>query len=461
MAAAPAVLKGAPQRPPNVLFITADDLGPMLSCHGERRIQTPHMDRLAARGVRFTTAYISQASCSPSRSSMFTGIYPHGNGQYGLANGGFTLHPPLRQATIPALLKQKGYRTGIIGKLHVEPESTFPFDYSERNTMNTRKVRDVAAKAGAFFNESKGQPFFLMVNYSDPHAFRRENDRNAWYFPPQVDGLPERPLSPGPATVWNFQQIDTPEQRERVANYLNAVLRLDAGIGMLMDAFDKAGLQENTVIVFVGDHGPPFCRSKTTCYEAALRVPFFVRWPGVSRQMTSPAMVSTVDILPTILDAAGLPVPGNVHGRSLRPALEDPKAPWREYLAAEFHCHGANIFYPRRAIRDGRYKLIHNLRAGQMKPSNSIDGDPAYRISQEPRYAGTPIRRAFDTFADPPEFELYDLERDPVEFHNLAGKPETRAVEERMKQAMDRWREETADPFRDPAFMEKAARPRG
>ena len=123
LAAAPA--KAAAGRM-NILLITCDDLGLQLGCYGEKRIQTPNMDRLAARGARFETAYVTQASCSPSRSSIFTGLYPHGNGQYGLANTGFSLHPHLHQATIPAVLKTAGYRTGIIGKLHVEPDEGVP-----------------------------------------------------------------------------------------------------------------------------------------------------------------------------------------------------------------------------------------------------------------------------------------------------------------------------------------------
>ncbi len=447
-------------KPLNVLFITADDLGLVLSSYGETLIQTPSLDALAAEGVRFEIAYVTQASCSPSRSSMFTGMYVHSTGQYGLTgpsreeDAHFALHPELRGKTIPNLLKEAGYRTGIIGKLHVAPESSFRFDY--RPNVNTRRVRDVAAAADEFLAEGAGRPFFLMVNYSDPHAFRRPEDRTRWYFPPQVDGLPEDPLPPSEKTIFPWQQIDTPEQRVRTAGYYNAVQRLDDGIGMLMEVMRRRGHTDDTLIIFVGDHGPPFARGKTTVYEAGLRVPFLVKWPGVSRPgMVSRAMVSTVDILPTILDAVGLPIPENVQGRSLRPVLSSPDASWREYLAAEFHFHGIRPFYPRRAIRDGRWKLIHNLLAGRAKPSPRIDGDDAYQISQGPEFAGAPVQKAFATFADPPEFELYDLENDPIEFRNLASDPAHAATLERMKQALLQWRRETNDPFLDPAWIEK------
>ena len=439
-------------RPLNILLITADDLGLQLSCYGDKVIKTPHLDRLAAGGAQFDVAYVAQASCSPSRSAMFTGLYPHTNGQYGLTNSGnFQMHARSHDATIPALLKKVGYRTGIIGKLHVGPEKVFPFD--DRPRVNTRQVRDVAKAARDFL--ARDGKFFLMVNYSDPHAYRTSRESRDWYFPAQIDGLPEKPIQPGDAPPWPFQGIDEPEQLKKVANYYNCVLRLDAGVGMLLDALDKSGHADDTLVIFVGDHGPPFARGKTTCYEAGLRVPFMVRWPGGSKPMKSEAMVSTVDILPTILDAAGVVPPKELHGRSLRPVVSSGDAPWRKYLAGEFHFHGSSPFFPRRAIRDDRYKLIHNLMAGKTKPSTGIDGDRAYPLSQQPKYQDTPTRRAFDTFADPPEFELYDLKNDPNELNNLAGKADLAEVQQRMKAALEQWRKETGDPFMSAAFVEK------
>lgn len=455
LAPAGALSKDRPKKHLNVLFITTDDLGLELSCYGETLIQTPNMDRLAASGVQFQIAYVAQASCSPSRSAMFTGLHTHSTGQYGLTNAGFALHPELRDKTIPNLLKRAGYRTGIIGKLHVAPEESFQFDFRNTDIEKTRQVRWVAEQVEQFLQETGDQPFFLMVNYSDPHAFRRPEDRTKWYFPPQVDGLPENPLPPGEKTLFAFQQIDTPQQRVRTAGYYNAVQRLDDGIGMLMDVLEKYGRCDDTLVIFIGDHGPPFARGKTTVYEAGIRIPFIVRWPGVSKPMRSRAMVSTIDILPTILDATGVAPAGKMHGKSLRPVLKNADAPWREYLVAEFHFHGGRPFYPRRAIRDHRYKLIHNLLAGKAKPSTGIDADTAYQVSQQSRYDGTPVRRAFDTFANPPEFELYDLENDAIEFDNLAGNPDYRAIQERLTKALLEYRKQTDDPFLDPRFLEK------
>lgn len=332
---------------PNVLLITADDLGLQLSCYGDPYIETPELDALAASGVMFRTAYVTQASCSSSRSSMFTGLYPHTTGQIGLANGGFVLDPAEVGKNLTVYLKEAGYRTGILGKLHVSPESSFPFDYRPKKG-DTRDVKAVAANAAAFLNGPDGKPFFLMVNYSDPH-FYKEGGKGKPVFPAQWKGIPEDPIAEDTIPGWDFQGFDEPVARERASNYYNTIKRLDVGVGLLLDELEKSGAAEDTLVIFLGDHGPPFNRGKTTCYESGLRVPFLVRWPGVSNAgMESEALVSAADIVPTIVDAVGREFPREFHGASLREAVTQEEAPegWREYLVGEFHYHGSGDFFP-------------------------------------------------------------------------------------------------------------------
>lgn len=451
LAASPAAAK-----PLNILLITADDLGLQLGCYGDKAARTPHLDALAARGRLFENAYVAQASCSPSRSAMFTGLYPHANGQYGLLNAGvgFELHEPLRARTIPALLKQAGYRTGILGKLHVGPEKSFPFD--ARIRVDTRDVKAAAAEAAAFLAEAGDAPFFLMANYSDPHVMGRSPRPPAEAFPTQYKGVPETPVKVGEAPAFLFQQLDETEQTERVTQYYNACMRFDAAVGLLLAGLEKAGHAGDTLVLFVSDHGPPFFRGKTSCYEGGVRVPMLAFWPGVlDKGDRTPALVSTVDLLPTILDAAGLPAPEGLHGRSLRTTLD--AALHRGHLATEFHYHGNKPFFPRRAIRDNRWKLIHNLRAGQATPNTSVDGDHALRLSRESSHKDTAAGRAFEVAANPPEFELYDLQEDPAEFHNLAAKPAHAATLEAMKQALLQWQRETDDPLLTKQGWEKLA----
>src|SRR6056297_1335592 len=184
----------------NILLITADDLGIQLSCYGDPIAQTTHIDELAEHSVRFQTAYVSQASCSPSRSTMFTGLYPHGNGHYGLANAnvGFQVHEHLFDALLPNVLNRAGYRTGIIGKLHVNPEKVFTFDMRHGEGFGSREVRKQTEFARQFVEQAGDQPWFLMFNLFDPHVARRQQadgSRGPQFFPDQVNGIPENVLT--------------------------------------------------------------------------------------------------------------------------------------------------------------------------------------------------------------------------------------------------------------------------
>ncbi len=440
-----------PQPALNVLLITADDLGVQVGCYGDGAARTPHLDAMAKRGRLFENAYVAQASCSPSRSAMFTGIYPHANGQYGLVNGGFTLHEPLRSQTIPALLKKAGYHTAILGKLHVAPEDSFPFDVRLKSDM--RDVKAATQMAGQFIRESQG-PFFFMVNFADPHVMGRSPRPPAEAFPTRYKGIPDSPLKVGEVPPFPFQQVDTSEQMTRVTQYYNAVSRLDAGLGMLLAELEASGKAPQTLVLFVGDHGPPFVRGKTSCYEGGVKVPLLALWPGVfTPGERTPALVSTVDLLPTILDATGQALPSNLQGRSLRQTLEPPQH--RQYLATEFHFHGSMPFTPRRTLRDSQYKLIHNLLAGKARVVTGVDGDAALAMVRAGVLAGTPVGEAFERLADPPEYELYDLKADPWEFVNLADKPEHAGVLKRLQTALMEWRHDTKDPLLTSDGMEK------
>ena len=425
--------------PPNFLLITADDLGLQVGCYGDKTARTPHLDQLAREGMKFTNAYVAQASCSPSRSAMLTGLYPHQNGQIGLANRGFSMHDSI--VTLPAMLKKAGYRTGIIGKLHVKPEKNFPFDAQilMNEARETRKVQMVADKAAEFIGNSD-QPFFLMVNYFDPHV----------EFVPQVEGLPRHPYKPDQIEPLPFQMIDTPKQRERIADFYSCISRLDTGLGMLMEALKKSGKAGNTLVIYIGDHGAPFTRGKTSCYEAGLKIPFLVRWPGqVPAGRAEKNFVSTVDIVPTILEAAGTTSAQKVTGLSLSPLFRGKTKGWRQYLFGEFQYHGDGeaAHFPRFSVRDDRYKLIVNVFDKKTNPIPSIDGDKAYQMSRQPEYEGTLVREIFDRYMNPPKYELFDLQKDPHEFHNLADQPKYAAKLKELQTSLKDWMRRTDAPF--------------
>lgn len=424
-----------PASPLNVLLITADDLGPQLGCYGDPKARTPNLDRLASRGMRFDNAYVTQASCSPSRSSILTGLYPHQNGQVGLANHGYSMHEDI--VTLPQWLKKAGYYTGIIGKLHVNPESAFPFDYdSHKNARTTLHVRQVANWAEEFFGQASQKPFFLMVNYFDPHRT----------FFSQVDSIPSKPYTRSDVTAFSFQGIGDPAQLDSIAGYYNGAARVDEGVALLLEKLRQAGKAENTLVIFLGDHGPPFARGKISCYEAGLKIPLTLYWPGITQPNThSDALVSTIDLVPSILEAARVSIPANLPGRSLSGLQGRKKTAWRQTLAAEFTAHG-ELAYPQRSIRDDRYKLIVNLLAGRSNPGIAIDRDIAYALSR--KYSGE-VRQIFDRLKNPPREELYDLKTDPDEFHNLADDPAHQAVLKRLQGQLREWQEATRDPLLD------------
>lgn len=432
---------------PNVLLIVSEDNSPQFGCYGDQTVPTPNVDKLAAEGVRFTNAYVTQAVCSPSRSTIYTGLYPHQNGQIGLATHRFTMS---RQwPTLPTLLKAAGYRTGMMGKLHVLPEEAFPFDfrYDDRTVIsfNSRDVKKTAEIASEFMNGT--QPFFLMVNFSDAHLpFLR-----------QSAGLPEKPLNGEDVRVPAGVGIDTPRLREHAANYYNCMSRLDLGIGMLLDALDASGHAKNTLVIYLSDHGMQFARGKVTSYELGLRVPLVVRWPGHATHGTvRDDLVSTIDLVPTICAVTGATAPANLPGMSFEPLLGTKQAPWREYLCAEWnvsHAHPVGILCPQRTIRDRRYKLIVNLLANLPNPAEHYytqqvivqTGANQAEIDAAP----AAVQAAYRTWRTSPPVELYDLKNDPHEFENLAGRANVAEVQSRLLKELEAWREATDDPLRN------------
>jgi len=452
--------------PPNILFMTADDLGiEALSSYGNTAIETPNLDRLARHGVLFENAYVTQASCSPSRSTFFTGLWPHQSGQFGLAHRGYAVAEgtPL----LPRYLAESGYRTGLIGKVHINLGGEYRnrawrerlgFDFFARKPQGKMPfdVRAVRASAEEFFEARGDAPFFLMVNFSDPH---RHPEGTHGFFR-QIRGLPEDPVDAGAVDVLPFVGFRHPEIDRAVANYYNAVRRLDAGVGMVLEVLRERDALRNTLIVFVSDHGAPFTRAKTSTYEAGVRVPMIAAWPGTipeGRRLTD--LVSTIDLMPTFLAAAGRSVPDHLPGLDLLPRLrgETAEVP-RRYLFTEFTAHAGGHFYPRRAVRDGRYKLIRNLHADRRPNPLSGLGThiEQYVDGESPEW----IRQAFANWAHPPRFELYDLRADPFEFRNLAGRDDLAEVQSRLREALETWRRETndpvtedsANPYTDPGF---------
>ena len=432
---------------PNILLIVSEDHGPELGCYGEPFVQTPNLDALAKAGVLFEWAYVTQSGCSPSRSSILTGLYPHQNGHIGLATWGFRLH---REDTpnLPNTLREAGYRTGIIGKLHVNPESAFDFDFKAIPQPNFRR-RDLPAYAGnaGEFIGASDEPFFLYVNYPDAHR----------PFLPQVDGLPENPLTARDVKPLTYMGLDDPKIRQETADYYNSIMRLDALIGDLLDVLEESGKADNTLVIYLSDHGADLLRGKVSVYEGGLRVPLIISWPGkMQAGQVREELVSAIDLFPTILEATGVSVQSELPGRSLLPLLRGEEPVWREYLFAENHLNGLMNYNPQRVVRDSQYKLIHNLNAGTPAgtPNLAFEFVRArgfYRELLDRVLEGDDaIAAVYRLMKNPPEFELYDLRNDPYEFRNLGDDRGHQHILKRLKSELSAWQQETNDPLRHP-----------
>ena len=433
--AAPASKRASAGRP-NVLFIVSEDNSEQLGCYGDTRVHTPHLDSLATSGVRYDRAYVPYSVCSPSRAAFLTGLYTRQTGHIGLATHRFSFYKNFK--TMPAYLQEAGYYTSFIGKTHVNPESVVEdyVDYrgiKSANFNSTFSIEQYAAQARTIFENAKAadQPFLAIINYSDAHrAFIGKS--KAGY--PTVEVDEKESIAPLP-----WIGCDTPRLRDEMRNYLNCMNRLDEGIGLVLADLEKLNMRDNTLIIYMADHGGDFPRGKTTCYEGGVKVPMIVNYPqSFPKGRAEAAMVSTMDILPTILREVGIAIPGDLVGTPLQ-ALQDPKTPRRKYIHTFNTGSSANLLYLTFGIRSERYKLIYNPVRAQNRAAIS-----RYQNSAIPPAVWRP------DYVDPPELELYDLQEDPHELTNIASRPAHKATRDSLFQAMRHFQKEIDDPFLDP-----------
>ncbi len=437
-AALPALAQGSRQR--NILVLVADDLGLHTGAYGDATAVTPNLDRLAADGVRFTNAFSTTASCSASRSVILSGLQNHANGQYGHAHSVHNLRYLPAVRPLPRLLKDAGYRTGIIGKLHVNPLSEFPWDLNAEGA--NRAVREMAGKAQAFVGAADGRPWYLHVGFGDPHR-AAQGFANRDY-----PGVQRRRFDPLKIKVPSFLP-DNPSTRAEVAEYYEAVHRLDQGIGFMMEALVQTGQLDSTLVFFLSDNGMPFPNAKTNCYDAGIHLPLVVRSPGQRRRgIANQAMVSWVDLLPTCLEWGGVKPPDGLHGRSLLGVLEqDNPAGWDEvYFSHTFH--EITMYYPMRGVRTRQYKYIHNLFAELEYPHASdlwasSTWQSLLKQGEKARIGGRPVGQYLHRAVE----ELYDITEDPGETRNLAGSPPLQQTLATLRRQVLDWRRRTGDPW--------------
>ena len=475
----------------NIIFFITDDESPTLGCYGDPIAKTPAIDSLAKDGTLFLNAFATTASCSASRSVVMSGLHNHANGQYGHQHAfhKFSSYFNVIGLSLPRNLARAGYRTGHIGKYHVSPEEVFRFETYLKG--NPRNAVQMAEQAREFISAESDQPFFLYFATSDPHRGGGQDKSSKNKLKPDLfgnkadrqshDGVKEVFYKPAQVPIPAFLP-DTSETREELAQYYQSVSRIDQGVARLIEILKENGLYEKTLIVFTSDHGMAFAGGKTTVYEGGLRVPFVVRNPyEKKRGVRHQALISHIDITPTLLDFAGaldskrnrplqwedpgksFPIPkskapkdnrGNIgklssyHGKSWLGILGQVGAQHWESIFASHTFHEIQMYYPMRVYRDQEYKLIWNIAhplpypfASDLWAASSFQAQ--YQKSLSAPYGKKTVRQ----YIHRPEFEFFKIGEDPDEAKNLAGNPKFVAKLEEYKEKLKSTQKQFHDPW--------------
>lgn len=418
---------------PNVLWIYVEDTNDWMSCYGDELIETPHIDALAARGARFTRAYMPAGVCSPTRSAIITGMHQTSIGAHQHYSSfqvwrGIEMEvwDPnyLGVRTVPEILRLAGYHTFNEGKLHYN----FVYDIDQLYDHHTGKMGFQTAPEGRYWNSRDDEaPFFGQVQLAGGKA-RAER---------QVD----RALVPVPPYY-----PDHPDIREAIANHYDTILHLDAEVGRIVEALKAAGLYENTVIVFFSDHGMSLMRHKQFLYEGGIRVPCIIAGPGIPEGVVRDDLISGLDLAATTLALAGVNVPSHMHGMDVFAAGYERD----HFVAARDRC---DYTIDRiRAVVTPRYKYLRNFMTDRpyLQPQYR-DGRPALEAYRRLHAEGRldEVQAAFAGDHRPAE-ELYDLELDPHETVNLVHDPRHAQALGELRTLLDRWIVDTNDLGRFP-----------
>lgn len=412
------VSSGTELQKPNIVLFIADDQSVFdYGAYGNGSVPTGVTDRFAAESLLFERAYTGQAICAPSRSIMYTGLYP-------VRNGCFINHTAIRPGvrTLPGYLKPLGYEVVLAGKSHVKPMSQF--DWSDWFPPKKVEGRPRPAlpfeRMESFFETAEG-PFCMVVASEYPHGPFFEKSR----------------FSPEEVALEPFRNQSEEERKYTARYYAN----IEAGeseferVLRLLEAHELAG---NTVVVYVADHG--MFRGKFTVYDSGLRVPMMVRWPGGIRPGRSDALVSLTDLVPTFIEVAGGRAPEGLDGKSLLPVWRGESETGHAYVFGVGESQGIQdrSLFPQRSVSDGRYRYIFSFNSAERLRRDEAEGVRADYFR----------RRDALRFSDRAEEELYDLAADPFELKNRAGEAAVADVKRRLRQVLFEWMESQGDYLR-------------
>jgi len=435
-----------PQRP-NILLITADDLN--CDCVGVYGCPvpdtTPNIDRLASQGMRFERAHVNIAVCQPSRNVWLCGHWPHVSG----GEGFHKLQKP-GLPVLPGVLREHGYLVGLFGKVsHCTPYADFRWDVVENGLGAGRNPQLYARHAAEFFQRAKdeGKPFFLMANSHDPHRPFYGNDHFR-YGTPDGPQAPSKVFKPEEVVVPKFLP-DLPEVRLEISEYYSSVRRCDDTVGAVLEALDRSGLAEETIVMFLSDHGMPLPFVKTNVYYHSTRTPWIVRWPGHIKpgSVDREHFVSGVDLMPTLLDLVGIEVPEGLDGFSFKPLLLGKDQPGREMVFTQFHQTAGRKRYPMRAVQDAHFLYIYNPWSdGQRIFRNESQSGRTMKAMLAAAKNDPAIDARCRLFLYRVPEEFYDLQHDPDALHNLIDDPDYQQEVDRLRRTLADWMRRTGDP---------------
>jgi N-sulfoglucosamine sulfohydrolase len=401
---------------PNIIYLHSHDTGRQLQPYGQQ-IPTPNIQRLADQGLLFRQAFCAAPTCSGSRASLLTGQWPHVNGMTGLAHRGWELIDYRRHIVHP--LRAAGYWSALIGEQHISVDPGV-LGYDHVVDMGTNRAHSIAPAAMQLLRSRPPEPFFLSIGFFETHRefFEPSSVRDALY------GAPPAHLP------------DTAETRADMAAFKASARSLDQGVGAVLQALDEQGYADDTLVMLTTDHGLPFPGAKGTLTDRGLGVTLIIRGPnGFHGGHVSDALVSHVDLYPTLLELAGAGLPAGSNGHSLLPLVRKEQKEIREDLFAELTYHAA--YDPQRAIRTHRHKLIRHF-GDRLEPVlPNVDDSPSKDLLIRAGWGRHPR----------PRVELYDLVLDPGEMRNLADDAAQADVLAKLDDRLHLWMRETADPL--------------
>jgi len=447
--------EGPPKARTNILLITVDDMHwdsvGAFGCSLED--STPHIDGLAAQGMRFERAHVTIAICQPTRAVWMTGRYPHRSGALG-----FTRIKPGVPA-LPEALRKAGYVNGLLAKQHhVIPSRAAAFDVIVHgDDLQIGRSPELYGKAATDFfamARSRGKPFFLMANTQDPHrpfagsqqetrSNANRKKKNRPLFPPPPD-----PVDPASVPVPAFLP-DLPPIRRELAEYFTSVKRADACVGAVLAALEQSGLAGSTMVVFLSDHGMPLPFAKTNCWENSTRTPLIVRWPGVvaEKAVDDRHFVAGIDLCPTLLDAVGLPPLPGTDGHSYLSILKGGTQKGREQIFTHINTIASRKAYPMRAVHNAEFGYIWNgWSDGKTEFRNESRNGRTFAAMRKASGKSPAIAARVQHFRFRTVEELYDHAGDPGSRTNLVGETDHAGTLARLRETLREHMKATADP---------------